>query len=222
MARNAHPIFARCWSLASLEMERIGMSENRREMLAGLAGLRGRVIEVGAGNGLNFRHYPEDVLEVVAVEPKPYLRHLAQLNADRAAVPVKVLDGYAERLPAGDGDFDAVVASLMLCSVRDPSIALAEMFRVLRPGGRLCFLEHVRADTAGLRRMQRVLDATIWPKLGAGCHTSRDTATQIEKAGFEVARIDRLRWPRTRIPFPFAPQILGLAYRPRAPERERA
>jgi ubiquinone/menaquinone biosynthesis C-methylase UbiE len=209
----ARPIFARYYARVSLGMDRGGMAEHRRELLSGLSG---RVIEVGAGNGLNFAWYPAEVSQVVAVEPEPYLRGLARANAERAPVPVEVVEGIAERLPAEDQAFDAAVASLMLCSLRDPAVALAEMMRVLRPGGRLYFLEHVRADTPGLRLTQRVLDATVWPRLNGGCHMTRDTAAEIENAGFAIERIRRLRWPETRVPLPAAPHILGTALRPPA------
>ena len=108
-----------------------------------LAGLRGRVVEIGAGNGMNFAHYPATVDEVVAVEPEAYLRAKAEQAADRAAVRVSVRDGVADALPIPAAGFDAVVASLVLCSVADPGAAVAEMRRVLKPGGELRFMEHV-------------------------------------------------------------------------------
>jgi ubiquinone/menaquinone biosynthesis C-methylase UbiE len=121
------------------------------------------VIEVGAGNGLNFAHYPASVTEVIAVEPEPHLRSIAEANAAQAAVPVKVVDGTAGDLPADDALFDVAVASLVLCSVPDQDQALAEIRRVLKPGGELRFFEHVQAGTPGRRRVQQALDATIWP-----------------------------------------------------------
>jgi ubiquinone/menaquinone biosynthesis C-methylase UbiE len=126
-------------------------------------------------------------------------------------VPIEVVDGTADQLPAGEGTFDAAIASLVLCSVPDVPAALAEIRRVLRPGGQLRFFEHVRADTAGLARVQRVLDATVWPTFAGGCHPDRDTRAAIEAAGFTIERIDRLRVPDTRIPMPASPHILGIA-----------
>ena len=102
------------------------------------------MIEVGAGNGLNFPHYPADVEELVAVEPEEYLRERAVAAVRTAPVPIRVLDGVAGRLPAGDGSFDAAVVSGVLCSVPDQGSALADLRRVLRPGGELRFYEHVR------------------------------------------------------------------------------
>ncbi|MEO8898352.1 MAG: class I SAM-dependent methyltransferase [Candidatus Dormibacter sp.] len=207
----SHPVFARFYARVSPSMERGGVADHRRQLLAGLSG---RVIEVGAGNGLNFGHYPPEVTHVVAVEPEGYLRAIAQQSAQVAPTSVEVIDGVADQLPAGDGSFDAAVASLMLCSVTDQDTALREMFRVIRPGGQLRFFEHVRADTSGLYRFQRLLDATVWPALGGGCHASRDTAAAIDNAGFTLQRLDHLRFPDTRFPLPTSPHILGVASRP--------
>src|SRR4051794_7422805 len=113
-------------------MDELGVAAHRRELLDGL---EGRVVEIGAGTGASFRHYPLGVSEVVAVEPEPYLHALATQAARGAAVPVRVVDATAEALPLDDGSCDAAVASLVLCSVADPAVALAELRRVLRPGG---------------------------------------------------------------------------------------
>lgn len=207
---HRHPLFARFYARTSVRMEH-SVTRHRRTLLEGLSG---RVIEVGAGNGLNFPHYPESVTEVIAVEPEPYLRSLAETDAARAEVPITVIDGVAEDLPAEDASFDAAIASLVLCSVPDQESALAEMRRVLKPGGRLRFFEHVQANTPGRRRVQRALDATIWPWFGAGCHCGRDTRAAIERAGFTIERVNDLTQVDTRIPFPAAPQILGSATRP--------
>ena len=212
MADSANrPLFARFWLWVSPGMERGGMARHRDDLLAGLSG---RVIEVGAGNGLNFGHYPPEVTQVLAVEPNPLLRRVAADAAARAPVPVEVTAGTADRLPAADTDFDAGVASLVLCSVPDQPAALRELRRVIRPGGELRFLEHVRATTPGLRRVQRALDATVWPTLGGRCHLSRDTAAEIERAGFRAERLDRLRFPDSRLTMPSTPHILGRASRP--------
>lgn len=210
MARGGHPLFARVWARASVTLER-GVARHRHELLAGLSG---RVIEIGAGNGLGFAHYPEGVTGIVAVEPEGHLRRLAERAAERASVPIEVVDGVAERLPADDRSCDAAVTSLVLCSVPDQGAALAEIVRVLRPGGQLRFFEHVRATSALAYRVQRSLDATVWPVLAGGCHTARDTTAAIEHAGFVTERLTRLRYADTGISFPASPQILGTATRP--------
>ncbi len=178
-----------------------------------MTGLTGRVIEVGAGDGANFAHYPADVSSVLAVEPEPYLRRRAEHAATLTGVPVQVTDGLAEDLPAEDGSFDAAVVSLVLCSVTDQPKALREMHRVLRPGGRLRFFEHVRADGPAMRRVQRLLDATVWPALFGGCHTGADTATAIEDAGFRIEQLNRPRFPDMAIPLPTSQHMLGTASR---------
>jgi SAM-dependent methyltransferase len=207
----SHPIFARFWGWMSPRMDRGGAAEHRQRLLKGLSG---RVLEVGAGNGLNFAHYPPGVTGVLAVEPEPRLRQQALTNAARAPVQVDVVAGVADRVPAEDGSMDAVVYSLVLCSVPDQARALREARRVLRPGGQLRFFEHVRAESAGLRRVQSLLDATVWPTVGAGCHAGRDTAAAIESADFTIEEIDRFRFPDVRIALPTSPHILGIA-RPR-------
>jgi len=129
-------------------------------------------------------------------------------------MPVQIVDGSADRLPAAVRSFDAAVVCLVLCTVPDPAAALAKMFRVLRPGGQVRFLEHVQ-DAAPARRLQRV--ATLRPRLNGGCHTGRDTATAIKYAGFVATRLDWLTAADAGMPFPAAPQILGTAVRPAHP-----
>jgi ubiquinone/menaquinone biosynthesis C-methylase UbiE len=203
-------LFGRYYARVSPAMDRGGMIEYRRRLLAGLTG---SVIEVGAGNGLNFAHYPAGVTRVLAVEPNPVLREIGQRNAAGAAVPVEVRDGRAEDLPTADASFDAAVASLVLCSVGDQDAVLREIHRVLRPGGQLRFLEHVRAETPLLRRVQRVCDATFWPALCGNCHTGRDTASAIRAAGFAIGQLDRFRFPDLRISSPASPHLSGTATR---------
>jgi ubiquinone/menaquinone biosynthesis C-methylase UbiE len=205
-----HPLFARFYARLSNGMENAGVDKHRDALLQGLSG---SVIEVGAGNGLNFRHYPATVTRVLAVEPEQHLRGLAEDAAKQSAVPITVADGIADHLPAGDGQFDAVVASLMLCSVPDQAAALAEMRRVLRPGGELRFMEHVQAQTPWHRRIQRVADATIWPACFGGCHAGRDTVAAIARAGFTVTEVTRYRLPQYRLPWPTTPHASGIAVR---------
>lgn len=206
-----HPVFARMFARMSERMEEAGAREYRKEMLSGLAG---RVIEIGAGNGLNFRHYPDAVEEVVALEPEPYLRELARKAAAEASVPIVVTDGVADDLPGGEAAFDAGVASLVLCSVPDQGSALAELFRVIRPGGELRFFEHVAARAPGLARLQRTVDWLFWPRVGGGCHTHRDTPAAIETSGFVIEEMRRFPFRVCILALPVTPHIVGRARRP--------
>jgi ubiquinone/menaquinone biosynthesis C-methylase UbiE len=207
-----HPIFARVYEKLSVQMDRAGTAEHRHTLVAGLYG---QVIEVGAGNGLMFAHYPPTVTEVLAVEPEPRLRATARAAARSAPVPIRVVDGLADSLPAADGGFDAAVTALVLCTVSDQQAALAEIRRVLRPGGQLRFLEHVRAEQPGaLHRAQKIADATIWPVLLGGCHTNRDTVAAITAAGFTLADLDRFRFPPHGPTSPASPHVRGTATLP--------
>jgi ubiquinone/menaquinone biosynthesis C-methylase UbiE len=148
---------------------------------------------------------------VVAIEPEPRLRQIAAATAHTAPVPVTVTDGLASALPAPDASFDAAVVTFALCTVPDQDAALREISRVFKAGGLLCFLEHVRADTAGFARAQRARDATVWPHLFGGCHLGRDTAAAIERAGFSIGRLDRFLFPGTRTAVSF--HITGQAHK---------
>ncbi len=205
-----HPVFARvCTKVAEIS-ERHGGAEHRRTLLAGLSG---RVIEVGAGSGANFSHYPTSVSEVVAVEPEPYLRERAQHAAGQARVRISVVDGGADRLPGDAGSFDCGVSALVLCTVPNQRSALAELFRVIRPGGELRFYEHVLAHTNRQARVQRLADATFWPRLAGGCHLARDTTAAIEQAGFPIQTCERFSYSPVPL-LPPTPHVLGAARRP--------
>jgi ubiquinone/menaquinone biosynthesis C-methylase UbiE len=201
-------LFAHIQARASATEERRGGAKRRRQLLAGLSG---RVVEVGAGSGVSFAHYPATVRELVAVEPERNLRERALEAAERAPVPVQVVDGLAERLPLPDASVDAVVLAGVLCSVPDPSRALDEAARVLRPGGELRFYEHVVARNRRLARLQRLFDATFWPRLFGGCHTSRDTEATLVASGFTLETRERWSFRPTLLATPVAPRILGRA-----------
>jgi ubiquinone/menaquinone biosynthesis C-methylase UbiE len=203
-----HPRFARFFDRMSRRFEP-KVAEHRTRLAAGL---RGRVLEVGAGNGLSFAHYPDTVDEVVAVEPEPFLRGRAQEAAVQAPVPMRVMDATASSLPFEDASFDAVLVSLVLCSVPDQRAALDEMRRVLRPGGELRFLEHVAFDNALARALQKALGATIWPRLFGGCHPDRDTARAFREAAFEPIWMERFNFPNPPVQ-PTARHVSGAARR---------
>jgi ubiquinone/menaquinone biosynthesis C-methylase UbiE len=204
-----HPLFARLFDRMASRTDEQGAAEHRARLLAGLSG---RVIDVGAGNGLNFPHYPATVTDLLAVEPEGYLRAKAEQVAADARVPVKVVDGIAEQLPAEDASFDAAVASLVLCSVPDQAEALAEMRRVVRPGGELRFYEHVLSEARGLARLQNAV-AWFWPFVGGGCHPNRDTVGAIARAGFEIKRCERFAFRPSMVMTPVAPHVIGTASR---------
>jgi ubiquinone/menaquinone biosynthesis C-methylase UbiE len=204
-----HPLFARVLHRLSRLMER-ELGERRSELLAGL---EGRVVELGAGNGMNFGQYPPSVEEVVALEPEPYLHAKAQQAALAAPVRVTVIEGVADALPLEDASVDAAVASLVLCTVPDQSGALSELRRVLKPGGELRFLEHVCSDHRTKARIQEGLDRSgIWPRVAGGCHCSRDTVRALRAANFHLERVGSFdlgpSWIFTN------PHILGLARAP--------
>jgi SAM-dependent methyltransferase len=184
--------------------------ELRRRLIAGL---RGRVIEVGCGDGRNFEHYPPEVTTVLAVEPDPTARAAAAERAAEARVPIEVVDGDAATLPAEDGAFDAALIVWVLCSVPDPAAALAELRRVLVPGGELRFYEHVRSGSRAFRTLQRAGDALFWTRALGGCETTRDSVRAIEEAGFETASLDRGFHSSTVLTVTSAPYVVGVALR---------
>jgi ubiquinone/menaquinone biosynthesis C-methylase UbiE len=204
-----HPIFARAFDRISPLMER-EVASFRDELLAGLSG---RVVEIGAGNGANFAHYPPTVDDVIAIEPEPFLRAKATERAAGASVPVRLYDAVAEELPLEEASVDAAVTSTVLCTVPDLGSATRELRRVLKPGGELRFLEHVRATNPRKARVQRSLDRPrLWPRLGGGCHCGRDTVAAIETAGLWIEQIRSFdlgpAWLHTN------PHVLGIARAP--------
>lgn len=203
-----NPFFARFYKRNRKTADRRGELEHRRRVLDGLSG---RVVELGAGDGANFPLYPKSVTEVVAIEPERHLRADAQRAAQEAYVAVTVTSAFADDLPVEDGSVDAVLASLVLCTVPDVGAALAEARRVLAPGGELRFYEHVHADGQPLRALLEVADrSTLWPRIAGGCHPNRHTEQAIRDAGFEIERGERFRFSPSVISPP-VPHILGVA-----------
>ena len=181
-----HPWFARLYVRLSQAAERGGADAHRDRLLAGL---HGRVLELGAGNGLNFKHYPDTVTEVLAVEPDDLLRAHAETAAAEADIPIRVIAGHADALPVENGSYDAVVASLVLCSVPDPASALVALRRTLGPGGELRFYEHVRSDRPWIGRAEDLLDP-LWSRVAGGCHPNRDAIGSISAAGFQITDVE--------------------------------
>jgi ubiquinone/menaquinone biosynthesis C-methylase UbiE len=204
----ARPRFAKMYLRAAPTAEERGATEHRHRLLEGLSGT---VVEIGAGQGLNFPHYPPEVSEVIAIEPEPTLRREAEKVAASAGLPIRVVAGVADEVPVDDASADAVVASLVLCSVPDQQRALAEIRRALRRGGELRFYEHVIARCQPKRLMLQLLDRTgLWPAISGGCHPARDTTEAIMRAGFEIEEIERFGFAAQRFE-PLIPHILGRA-----------
>jgi SAM-dependent methyltransferase len=203
----SHPLFARWFNRFSPCLER-EVGPLRDELAEGLSG---RVLELGAGNGTNFSHYPPSVDSVVAIEPEPYLRAKAELTAATAPVPVSVRAGLAGELDLEPGSFDAAVCSLVLCSIPDQRAALLELRQALRSGGELRFLEHVRGEGAKARMQTTVDRSGLWRGIAGGCNCSRDTVAAVRAAGFEVRRVRSVNvgpgWGPTN------PHVLGVAVR---------
>lgn len=208
---DEHPFFARCWAAVMGRLEPPALRRERKRLLEGLHGV---VVEVGAGTGAGFDLYPPTVERVLAIEPEPYLRGVAEQAAARASVPIEVRGNVAEHIPLEDGTADAVVFSLVLCSVPDQAAALAEARRVLRPGGELRYYEHVAEPRGTLgRRWQELLDRSgLWARMGGGCRVSRETGEAILAAGFVVERqrVQQFGPPGT----PVRRHLAGVARRP--------
>jgi SAM-dependent methyltransferase len=211
MARRRRRLFARWYPGFAASLEPRGLGAYRRRLLAGLSG---RVLEVGCGHGVNFPHYPEAVTELVAVEPEARLRDLAREQAAALDRDVTVLDGQAESLPVESGSFDAVVTTLVLCSVGDLDRALAEIHRVLKPGGALVCLEHVASSNRLIRSGEHAFDAVFWSHAFGGCHTGRDTGAAIARAGFETKGLTTKRRPDLPFPLSVSPHLIGSARKP--------
>jgi SAM-dependent methyltransferase len=188
-------LFAALYDSSLRRGERAGMADHRRALLAAASG---RVLEIGAGTGLNLPHYPDGV-DLVLTEPDAQMAR----RIDGPVVPAS-----AEDLPFEDGSFDSVVSTLVLCTVPDPARAIGELRRVLRPGGRLLFIEHVRGE-GRLARWQDRLHGP-WRHVANGCHANRDTLAELREGGFAVeARSDV--WHR--MPRIIRPLVLGTAVR---------
>jgi ubiquinone/menaquinone biosynthesis C-methylase UbiE len=200
--------FAAMYDRSLKATEEAGLGRMRHELLAGA---RGRVVELGAGTGVNLALYPSAVEDLVAVEPDPHMAKRLRAKVHGSGHGATVVEAAAEGLPFGNSSFDTAVATLVLCTVPDPEAALAEAMRVLRPGGRLLFIEHVRAWDPGVARWQDRLEKP-WRFVGDGCHCNRDTVATIEASGFQLAEIERDHLPKA--PPIVRPLVRGSAVRP--------
>ena len=200
---GGHPVFAALYDRLGGVAERTWMGERRARLLAGV---RGAVLEIGGGTGANLPHY-RDADRITVSEPDPFMRRRLRTKLDNARVPVELSPAGAEALPFPDGSFDAVVSTLVLCTVPDQGAALGEIRRVLRPGGRLLFIEHVRAHGSTARLQDRI--EPLWGLLFGGCHPNRDTVAAIAEAGFEIETPERFYPP---VPFSrLTPHVQGSA-----------
>jgi len=206
-ALSSATVKERVYDFLNGKLDEAGFAERRARLVSSLDG---DVLEVGAGTGLNVPHY-RSARRLVALEPdERYARRLRERGA-AAGIPVDVVAGTAERMPFADESFDHAVVSLALCSVGDVDDALAEIRRVLRPGGTLAFLEHVRGE-GGLARWQDRL-TPVQRRLADGCHLNRDATAAIERAGFELVDVERFAMPAG---YPLVrPAVQGVARKPR-------
>ncbi|MFD9947447.1 class I SAM-dependent methyltransferase [Nonomuraea sp. NPDC059023] len=159
-----------------------------------MAGLTGRVLEFGAGDGVKLTCYPPDLDEIIVVEPDGFLRSTAQQVADTLPTPIRIVEGDPAQVPLPDGSCDAVICSLVLCCA-PLRATLAEVRRVLRPGGELRFYEHVRSARRPLA-LTETLITPLWSRACGGCHPARDPVAAIRAAGFGIGRLDRFTFSR--------------------------
>ncbi|HEV7771469.1 MAG TPA: class I SAM-dependent methyltransferase [Solirubrobacterales bacterium] len=184
--------FAALYDRSLKATEQAGLRRMRVELLGGASG---RTLELGAGTGVNLDLYPGAVGDLVLAEPDPHMAKRLRARAAELGRTVEVLEAPAEQLPLADHSFDTVVGTLVLCTVPDPEAALAEAARILRPGGRFLFIEHVRAEDASLARWQDRLEKP-WRFLGDGCHCNRDTVATIEASPLALESVERGRLPK--------------------------
>lgn len=199
-------LFARWYDRLTVEHEAC-VRERKRRLFADL---RGDVLEIGAGTGANVALLPPGV-RWIAVEPNPYMRDELLAKAEQAGVPVELRAGHGEELPAADGSVDAVISTLVLCSVDDPARVLREVRRVLRPGGRFVFLEHVAAPTGTPLRLLQRLARPVWRFLADGCRPDRETERDLRAAGFRSVDLEAWRLPWRVSLGVVAPHVAGVA-----------
>jgi ubiquinone/menaquinone biosynthesis C-methylase UbiE len=200
--------FAACYDRGLKAVEEAGLRDVRREVLAAASG---RTVDVGAGTGVNVELFGDEIDKLVLVEPDPHMAVRLRRRVAASGVEAEIVQAPAERLPFEDASFDTAVFTLVLCTVPDPAAALAETARILRPGGRMLFVEHVRSEDSRRARWQDRLERP-WGLLANGCHPNRDTVALIETSALELEEVEIGRLPKS-IPI-VRPLVRGAALRP--------
>ena len=196
-------IFA--WALARFNTRYENFVSPYKEQL--LADVSGTVLEIGPGTGVNLRYLASGKVRWIGVEPNRFMEPYLQREADRLRMPVELRTGTADALPFADSSVDTVISTLVLCCVKSQQQALREVLRVLKPGGRLVFIEHVAASEGSQLRRRQDWVAPIWKRLGDGCHPNRETLAALEGVGFGSVRYERITAPLPIV----SPQIAGTA-----------
>ena len=201
-------VFAALYDKMNAEVEEEFGARMRPRLLAPA---EGAVVEIGAGTGVNLEHYPATVTRLVLTEPDKHMRAKLQAAVDGSARSAEVVGAGADALPFPDDTFDVAVSTLVLCTVPDPAAALREIRRVLRPGGRLLFAEHVRSENPRTARLQNRI-RPLWQVMARGCQLNRDSLSAIEAAGFAVDDVERMEVPK--VPKIANESIVGTARKP--------
>ena len=199
-------VFAAMYDPLLWRGERAGMGARRRRLLAGA---RGRTVELGSGTGLNVQYYPGDLDELILTEPEAAMRARLDRRLRSSQRKAKVLDASADQLPFEEGSVDTVVSTLVLCTVDHPEAVLREVERVLRPGGRLLFVEHIRSQSPRLAKWQDRLEAP-WRRFAEGCRCNRATRELIRASGLQLDDVQEATWEGMMVPI-VRPLIVGAA-----------
>lgn len=203
MAPHDHPVFTQVYKWLARAEDSGAVGKARTQVSREL---RGRLLIVGLGPAEDLHHLPDTVTEVVGVEPSASMRKAAQANVAASAIPIEVIDGVGEQLPLPDDSVDSVLFAYVLCSVEDPDLVVAEALRVLRTGGTIAVLEHVKAgEGTWMRRAQRFV-SPLWPRVAGGCRCDQDTRAIFEAAGLDLTGLSSPAL--TPVP-PVAPSLVG-------------